>query len=277
MIPASILKRCAVFACVLAVATATPVAARAQSTADTAATITQPVRPSALSRVSLPANTSDVPVTSLSQLLSGRFANVQVLSNGAAGTASRIRIRGQSSLLLNNDPLFIVDGVRLAGTRSVNTRSIPSSVDDINVDDIETVDIIRGPSGSAMYGNEAANTCAVDSLSRGTVMSVDSLTPIGVGYRGQYGVQVSGGSTRAQYFVSGEREDETGVFRMPGRDTRRLEAERGAPVPGNQIRPSGLFRNRLRGNVGVQPARWLSLRVASAFVVRVLSWNRART
>ena len=47
------------------------------------------------------------------QLLSGRASGVQVISSGAVGSGSRIRIRGQSSLSLSNDPIVYVDGVRV--------------------------------------------------------------------------------------------------------------------------------------------------------------------
>ena len=95
-------------------------------------------------------------------------------SNGAAGTGSRIRIRGANSLSLSNEPLLIVDGVRVnndVGNReqsNVSTSNtlgtnIPtggqtvSRLNDINPEDIETIDVIRGPSGVALYGTAAAN------------------------------------------------------------------------------------------------------------------------
>ena len=95
-------------------------------------------------------------------------------SNGAAGTGSRIRVRGANSLSLSNEPLLIVDGVRVnndvgnreqAAVSSANTLGTNiatggqtvSRLNDINPEDIETVDVIRGPSGVALYGTAAAN------------------------------------------------------------------------------------------------------------------------
>src|SRR2546422_409452 len=44
--------------------------------------------------------------------LSGRAAGVQVLqSGGTVGTGTRIRIRGQTSLSLSNEPIYYVDGI----------------------------------------------------------------------------------------------------------------------------------------------------------------------
>ena len=95
-------------------------------------------------------------------------------SNGAAGTGSRIRVRGANSLSLSNEPLLIVDGVRVnndvgnreqAAVSSANTLGTNvatggqtvSRLNDINPEDIETIDVIRGPSGVALYGTAAAN------------------------------------------------------------------------------------------------------------------------
>lgn len=269
---------------------------------------------------------SELPVSSLSQLLSGRFAGVQVLSTGATGTASRIRIRGQSSLLLSNEPLVLVDGARLFKQKQVTTNEVPSRLDDINVDDIAKIEIINGPSGTALYGSDASNgvinittrrgtrgrprvnvytenglitdpntypdrwmlwgkrsgssisgtctlplvstgACAVDSLRHGNIPAIDSLTPIAKGYRSQYGLQLSGGAERVQLFAAFEREDETGVYRLPDREiTRRKNARHTNSIPDNQIRPSAMYRNNVRLNVSAQPARWLSLDVLSGYV-----------
>ena len=78
----------------------------------------------------------------LGQLLSGQAAGVQIVSAGAAGGGSRIRIRGQSSLSLGNAPVVYVDGIKVnsdarptgerhdarrASTTSTLTRSRPST------------------------------------------------------------------------------------------------------------------------------------------------------
>jgi len=95
-------------------------------------------------------------------------------SNGAAGTGSRIRVRGANSLSLSNEPLLIVDGVRAnndvgnrdqvnvssantLGTNVATGGQTTSRLNDINPEDIETIDVIRGPAGVALYGTAAAN------------------------------------------------------------------------------------------------------------------------
>jgi TonB-linked SusC/RagA family outer membrane protein len=95
-------------------------------------------------------------------------------SNGAAGTGSRIRVRGANSLSLSNEPLLIIDGVRAnndvgnrdqvnvssantLGTNVATGGQTTSRLNDINPEDIETIDVIRGPAGVALYGTAAAN------------------------------------------------------------------------------------------------------------------------
>ena len=282
--------------------------------------------PTATARVEVSSQISELSVHNFSQLLSGRFAGVQVTSNGATGTGSRIRIRGQSSLFLSNDPLVIIDGVRLNALATSASTSVPSRLDDLNPDEIDYLEILSGPSATALYGTRATNgvinittkrgkagkthftvysenglvtdpnnypdlyslwgkrlgqtvsglctlalvsakTCSVDSLSHGNVMNIDSLKPTSFGYRSQYGAQVSGGNSTVQYFLAGEREDETGVYKMPERDVTRLLAQRRVnSLPDNQTRPSGLSRNSFRANISAQLAPWLSLRLSNAYV-----------
>ena len=82
-------------------------------------------------------------------------------------------MRGANSLSLSNEPLLIVDGVRVnndvgnreqaavSGEHARHQRrtggQTVSRLNDINPEDIETIDVIRGPSGVALYGTAAAN------------------------------------------------------------------------------------------------------------------------
>jgi TonB-dependent SusC/RagA subfamily outer membrane receptor len=104
------------------------------------------------------------PVTSIQGLLNGRAAGVVVLgASGNVGTGSRIRVRGTSSLSLNNQPLIYVDGVRVnreAATGPQNQAfgsSTISRMNDLNPDEIESVEIIKGPAAATLYGTEASN------------------------------------------------------------------------------------------------------------------------
>jgi hypothetical protein len=64
-------------------------------------------------------------VTSVSQIIMARAPGVVALpSTGTTGGGTRIRIRGSNSISLSNEPLFIIDGVRVessGGSISVGT------------------------------------------------------------------------------------------------------------------------------------------------------------
>jgi TonB-linked SusC/RagA family outer membrane protein len=98
----------------------------------------------------------------LSALIAGRSAGVRVeIGSGTTGSGSRVRIRGSNSVSLSNDPLIIVDGVRVAAAASSATISVggqaPSRINDLNPDDIESIEIVKGPAAAALYGTAAAN------------------------------------------------------------------------------------------------------------------------
>lgn len=110
-------------------------------------------------------STADVdlaPVQNMSDLLQGRSAGVTVMqSSGTSGTGSRVRIRGNNSISLSNAPLIIVDGVRVENSEASLGFGVggqqPSRLNDLNPEDIETIEILKGPSASALYGTAAAN------------------------------------------------------------------------------------------------------------------------
>jgi TonB-dependent SusC/RagA subfamily outer membrane receptor len=108
------------------------------------------------------------PTTNVSNLLQGRVAGASVqLSGGSAGAGSSIRLRGNSSVALSNQPLIYVDGVRMrsdeypknspnpqAALRSGNVNASP--LNDINPEDIERVEIIKGAAATTLYGTDAS-------------------------------------------------------------------------------------------------------------------------
>lgn len=104
------------------------------------------------------------PIVSMQSLINGRSPSVVVMpTSGQVGTGSQIRVRGQASFSLGNNPLIFVDGVRVnndaaTGPISQAFGSQPiSRLNDFNPNDIESVEILKGPSAATLYGTEAAN------------------------------------------------------------------------------------------------------------------------
>ncbi len=98
----------------------------------------------------------------LTQALQGQEAGLTITSSsGTPGASSRIRIRGANSVSLSNEPLLIIDGVRIdnstTGSASFVGGQITNRFDDINPEEIESIEVLKGPAASALYGTAAAN------------------------------------------------------------------------------------------------------------------------
>jgi TonB-dependent starch-binding outer membrane protein SusC len=97
------------------------------------------------------------------QVLAARTPGLIASSaSGSVGTSARIRIRGANSISLSNDPLLIVDGVRVDNNTNANSSlgvggQTINRFDDINQEDIESVEVLKGPAASALYGTAASN------------------------------------------------------------------------------------------------------------------------
>jgi TonB-linked SusC/RagA family outer membrane protein len=120
----------------------------------------------------------DQPITAMQDVLNGRTAGVTLIqSNGTVGGGSRVRIRGISSASLSNDPMVIVDGVRVEqGSPAINPTTVgqtgigggrPSFLNNLNPEEIENIDIVKGPSAATLYGTQSANGVIVITTKRG--------------------------------------------------------------------------------------------------------------
>jgi TonB-linked SusC/RagA family outer membrane protein len=120
--------------------------------------------------------------------LAGKAAGVDVTkTDGTPGGMVRIRIRGASSFLGGNDPLYVIDGVpvqirnnfiepsyfvrspnaNLAGANPQlidNVVALPgafvnslNSLGGLNPDDIESITVLKDASSAAIYGSKASN------------------------------------------------------------------------------------------------------------------------
>jgi iron complex outermembrane receptor protein len=95
--------------------------------------------------------------------LQGKVAGVFV-AQGAGGPSSsaKVRIRGNTSLNPNTQPLIVLDGIIIqpgvTGADSWGaTKDFGNIVKDLNPDDIETYDVLKGSAATAQYGTLAAN------------------------------------------------------------------------------------------------------------------------
>lgn len=95
--------------------------------------------------------------------LSGRVAGIQVTSAGTPGGGSQVTIRGNSSILSNNQPLYVIDGVPMEGDfaapidGAIDNNVYGGGISEISPDNIASMTILKGANAAALYGSRAAN------------------------------------------------------------------------------------------------------------------------
>jgi TonB-linked SusC/RagA family outer membrane protein len=237
------------------------------------------------------------PISNISELIQGRAAGVAVLqSAGTTGTGARIRIRGSNSISLKNDPLLIVDGIRVNNSTESSNIDLAgqdfSRFNDLNPEEIESIEILKGPAASALYGTAAANGVIQITTKRGragrtrwsayselgsikdendypsnyrqygtlnnaahtptvncnvirqatnvcTPTDLHSFSPIEVhspfrtGSQRTVGLTVSGGNDRTQYYISGETQNQDGIYKNNFLDQINLRSNLSAQLRSN--------------------------------------------
>jgi TonB-dependent SusC/RagA subfamily outer membrane receptor len=120
-----------------------------------------------------------VPAQTVETAMQGKIAGANIRSNsGAPGGGMQINFRGLTSILLPNDPVIVVDGVVISNIAIPNgthyiTRVNPDNTNpvnriaDLNPNDIDHIEVLRGPSASAMYGPHASNGVVLITTKRG--------------------------------------------------------------------------------------------------------------
>jgi TonB-linked SusC/RagA family outer membrane protein len=213
----------------------------------------------------------DRPMVSAAEALQGKAAGVQVVSpSGKPGGDLSVRVRGATSVLAGNEPLYVVDGVPTTDIRGLN----PS--------DIETLSVLKDASSAAIYGARAANGVVLITTKRGkentpvvrlsaytgfsdlrkTVETlstkqyrqlIDEIIPgsldpaatgytnwsdkvFGVGKNQNYQLAFSGGTEKSRYMVSGGYLIDEGI-----------------------VQPARFDRYSLRVNLDNQVKKWLKI------------------
>ncbi len=95
--------------------------------------------------------------------LSGRVAGIQVTSAGTPGGGSQVTIRGNGSILGNNQPLYVIDGVPMEGDFAAPIEGAAQNnvygggISEISPDNIASITVLKGANAAALYGSRAAN------------------------------------------------------------------------------------------------------------------------
>lgn len=111
-------------------------------------------------------------VSSLDQGLQGKAAGVVVsMASGQPGARSSTRIRGTTSIIGTNEPLYVIDGVILiedgGGTGAVTGPTL-NPLENINPEDVESIEVLKDASATAIYGARGANGVILVTTKRGS-------------------------------------------------------------------------------------------------------------
>ncbi len=257
-----------------------------------------------LARIDLTESTAVTAARTVDDLLSAQTPGLTVtLGSGQVGDGGGIRLRGNSSRALSNQPLVYVDGVRVRSDpypmntpiiepRYFGTYAAPTPLNDINPNDIDRIEVIKGPAATTLYGAEAATGVIQIFTKRGTAGRpvVEAMVETGMvrktrfgpnvslrgtplsdfsestslaggnieyqyldpwmrnGLQQKYSLSVRGSSSPVTYFVSGQFEDDEGIFQT--------ETDKGYA---------------LRANVGIQLTDYLDLSLNTGFNHKALT------
>jgi outer membrane receptor protein involved in Fe transport len=223
----------------------------------------------------------------VTDVLTASAPGVDVASvGGEIGQGQQIRLRGNSSVSMSNQPIIYIDGVRIQSKpfpqtsspdypyRGANITSNP--LNDINPNDIERIEVIKGSAATTLYGTEASAGVIQIFTKRGatgapvwtfetqqgTSWSREFGTPefplmrmdpfLRNGRNGQYSASVRGGAQGLQYFVSGEHDREIGILPQ---DTLRKYVVRGnftfTPISDLALQWNSTYANQWQRNTPV--------------------------
>jgi len=112
---------------------------------------------------------------SVSNLLSGKVAGLEVSRNTNFGGSTNVVIRGNKSLTGNNQALWVIDGVPVDNSNSNALAQLTggggydygNTISDINQEDIESINVLKGAAATALYGSRASNGVVMVTTKKG--------------------------------------------------------------------------------------------------------------
>lgn len=140
--------------------------------------------------------------------LQGKVAGVQIQGSSNLGGSSRILLRGASSVLGNNQPLFVIDGVPIDNSnfgsygqqRGTGGYDYGNAAQDINPDDVESMTVLKGASATALYGSRAMNGAIIITTKKGKK-----------GANGPIGISVNSGFSTQNVYILPDYQNEYGA------------------------------------------------------------------
>lgn len=116
-------------------------------------------------------------LNTVDKMLEGRIPGMIMMQNsGQVGAAPKIRIRGTSTILGSQEPLWVVDGIIQHDPVNIDPATLNdldfvnllgNAISGLNPDDIEQIDVLKDAAATAIYGVRAANGVIVITTKKG--------------------------------------------------------------------------------------------------------------
>lgn len=114
----------------------------------------------------------------LVNVLQGKVAGVNITSaSGSPGASANINIRGITSFLQSNQPLFVVDGIPISNDvdrtvggpiSTLGDQQPANRILDLNLANVESVNILKGPAAAVLYGSRASSGAIIITTRKGS-------------------------------------------------------------------------------------------------------------
>ncbi len=115
----------------------------------------------------------NAPNQNIAQAIQGAIPGVMIQTSSAGASPDEvIMIRGRNSILADNSPLIVVDGIPYSG-----------SISDLNPNDIQSIEILKDASSAAIYGSRGSNGVILISTKEGAEGQIK------ISYDGYYSLQ----------------------------------------------------------------------------------------
>lgn len=115
----------------------------------------------------------NVPNINVAQAIQGSVPGIMIQQSSAGAAPSEvIMIRGRNSILADNSPLIVVDGIPYGG-----------QIRDINPSDVQSIEILKDASAAAIYGSRGSNGVILITTKNGSAGKTT------ISYDGYYSIQ----------------------------------------------------------------------------------------
>lgn len=147
--------------------------------------------------------------STIDQMLQGQVAGMMIMNTSSrVGASPKIKIRGTATLLGNQDPLWVVDGIiqddpipiDLMTNMADDLKNIlGNQISWLNPNDIETITVLKDASATAVYGSRASNGVIVVTTKKGKTGRMS------INYSGSFSYAPAPTYDRFNYMNSQER------------------------------------------------------------------------